>query len=149
MKKFIAAALLLIFALSLALSAFGDVSTELSYELNSNYYEISVPSTLSLNSGSAELNIKMTENHTGSNVNVQITGTYSTAGAGWRLLNGTNVSMDDSVGFDLMWGDTAIAPGAIVPVGVFGVKLNVIVNSSELRFAPNGTYKEKLTFSLS
>ena len=149
MKKFIAAVLLLIFAVSLALSAFGDVSTELTYDLNSNYYEISVPSTLSLNNGSAELGIVMTENHTGSNVNVQITGKYSNSGAGWRLLTSENQSLAEQLGFDVLWGDTVIAPGAIIPVGVSGVKLNVIINSSDLRYAPNGTYKEKLTFTLS
>ncbi len=149
MKKMLVIALAAIMLLSIALAAFGDQYTDLIYTIDANYYEISVPSSLTLYGGSNELNISMTENHTGSAVNVLIEGTYSTPTFGWRLQSDPNYLAAEIIDFNIYNGETPIAPGSTISIGPAGVKLNVWIDDSTLKFAPSANYTERLKFKIS
>lgn len=144
MKRVVAMAVFTMLVLALALAAFGDSSTEITYTLNSTQYQISVPPAVTLGDQNTVLEIQVTENHSENDVNVTITGSNSNS-SGWYLKS----SSGDTIGFDLSLSDYSIAPGGTISVGIGGAFLNVKLNENDLRFALNGTYRERLTFRIS
>lgn len=144
MKKILLLVLTTIFLLAITLVVYADPYTDLTYSMNSQYYEIQVPSSLPLIPDGSELSISVVENHTGSNVNITITGNHSNS-SGWRLFN----KYDEEIKFDVYFNGTAIVPGSTISVGRGGAKLAIIMNGNDLRFATNGDYSERLLFTLS
>ena len=143
MKRVVAMAVFTMLVLALALAAFGDSYTEISYTLNSTQYQISVPPAVQLGDQNSVLEIKVTENHSENDVNVTITGSNSNS-AGWFLKS----SSGDMIGFDLSLSGHPIVPGGTISVGIGGAFLNVELNENDLRYALNGTYRERLTFRI-
>ena len=145
MRRVVAMALFTMLILALVLAAYGDSSTEVSFTLNSTQYAISVPPAVQLVEQNSMLEIQVTENHSENDVNVTITGSNSNSVAGWLLKS----SSGDLIGFDMYYSDSPIFPGNTISVGIGGAFLNIAIKENDIRFALNGTYRERLTFKSS
>ena len=152
MKKLFVLTLATIMMLSLALAAFADdppvttQSTEVSYEVSDNYYVVTIPSTLNLNTTST-LDVTVSELHYDGLLQVTISGSNPSSDAPFRMKGQSNANA--FIRYYIKNGNDFYTAGSTLYMTKAGLSLTFMTESSDLNFALKDKYTDNLTFTIS
>ncbi|MBP5169138.1 MAG: hypothetical protein ILP14_08035 [Oscillospiraceae bacterium] len=149
MKRVVAMALAIILVQTWNLAVWGagpqedERTTEVTYVVNSDAYEISIPSSISLNAD-RRLPITLTESHT--TLQISVVGSNPDGSSAFNM-KGENTgkkirySITDEAG-------NYYGPSSPIILNGVGIPLYITPDESDLKFAAKDIYKDTLVFSI-
>ena len=144
MRRILVIAVSTMLVLTLALAAYGNNQTEVILDLNSSEYDIDIPSTVDVPiNGTGTLNITLTKCHT-DGVKVKIDG--DSYNGRWNLLSEIG---SFSIPYVIICDGKALgAEEEFFVSRLAGASLSIQADTSTMNKAPNGRYRDTLTFKI-